>query len=128
MDYNKRYTVKRDFLGFKKDDIVRITIDMDNRIYFESKRILEELFYGNEKGRWGKDNPYPIGSKVPTYIFKPYITYVSVMVIQTPQSPFDKSNYPNDATIHSIAKRMYGNMVDMTVDNSIKELTELGVF
>ena len=51
--------IKKDFLNLFKGDIVTISTDGDRRIYFNvENRTRKVRFYGNENGKWGKDNPY----------------------------------------------------------------------
>jgi hypothetical protein len=55
-----KYIVKKDFCNLLEGDEIDITIDMDGRIYFNvSNRKQMIRYYGNDKGKWGKDNPAP---------------------------------------------------------------------
>ena len=54
--------IKKDFLNLLKGDIVTISTDSDGRIYFSiENRTRKVRFYGNENGKWNKENPYKEG-------------------------------------------------------------------
>lgn len=59
----KDIIIKKDFLNLLKGDIVTISTDGDGRIYFNvENRTNKVRFYGNENGKWDRENPYKKGN------------------------------------------------------------------
>ena len=57
-----RITIKKDFLNLIKGDVITISTDSDRRVYFTVENRTQKVrFFGNSKGKWGKDNPYREG-------------------------------------------------------------------
>ena len=58
----EKIIIKKNFLNLIKGDIISISTDSDRRIYFSVENRTQKVrLYGNEKGKWGKDNPYKKG-------------------------------------------------------------------
>ena len=65
----EKIIIKKDFLNLLKGDIVTISTDGDGRIYFDvENRTRKVRFYGNENGKWGKDNPYSKANGKPEFM------------------------------------------------------------
>ena len=65
----EKIIIKKDFLNLLKGDIVTISTDGDGRIYFNvENRTRKVRFYGNENGKWGKDNPYSKANGKPEFM------------------------------------------------------------
>ena len=52
-----KYIVLKDYLNLKENDLITVSHDMDNNIYFEvSNRYVNRHFYGNSLGKWSYHN------------------------------------------------------------------------
>lgn len=52
--------VLKDFLSLKEGDVISFSTGGSNTIYITvENREIDVPFYGNDKGRWGGDNPFP---------------------------------------------------------------------
>lgn len=122
--HNQIFIIKKDFMSFLKDDEMTVSFDGDSRIYFNVKRIQDYIFYGNENGEWGKNNPAPKSKKkfiCPPFTFKQETVSVCAMVIKCPEPPYDK----NSITQYGFPQRLSVKGEDWRVTKTLEMLESL---
>lgn len=83
-----KYLAKKDFLSIKKDDIISISRDMDGRIFLNAERKVEDVVWGNEKGKYGKENPFKQGVSYNFY-YGARTIHKEVLSLNVSQVPYD---------------------------------------
>lgn len=95
--------VLKDFLSLKKGDIISFSNNGCNIIYITvENRGIDVPFYGNDKGRWGRDNPAPKSGNNPVTDYKPNVHFKWVketlppfvlIELKMPQRPKDLTKH-----------------------------------
>lgn len=124
------YTVKKDFLSLKEGDVISFSTGSINVIYvMVYNREIDVPFYGNEKGKWGKDNPFP--KSLPDHIrdYKPNIHFMWVKKKVNPFTALELKmpDCPNDLTKHLTSLYSQHEWGQVCVRKVIEDFQKQGV-
>jgi hypothetical protein len=122
--------VLKDFLSLKEGDIISLSTGSSNTIYVTvMNREIDVAFYGNDKGRWGKDNPSPKSGNNPVIDYKPNIHFkwVKESVAPFTAMEFKMPQCPKDLTKHLMSLYSGVEWEQMCMQKIIDDLEKQGV-
>ena len=122
--------VLKDYLSLKKDDVISFTIEGSGVICIDVKnREIDVVFYGNEKGRWGKDNPAPkmFGIDSKDYIPNIHFKWVKEFVGTFTAIELKMPNIPKDLTKHLANLYNQNDWEQICIQKTIEEFKKQGI-
>jgi len=122
--------VLKDFLALKEGDIISFSTGSSNTIYITvENREIDVVFYGNDKGRWGKDNPAPKSGNNPVTGYKPNIHFkwVKEKVAPFTAIEFKMPHCPKDLTKHLMSLYSQHDWEQVCIQKIIEDFEKQGV-
>lgn len=122
--------VLKDFLALKEGDIISLTSNGYNTFYVSvDNREIDVPFYGNDKGRWGKDNPSPRSGNNPVTDYKPnvHFMWVKEKIVPFTAMEFKMPPCPRDLTKHITYMYSGDEWMQICRDKIISDLESQGV-
>ena len=123
---NMKRLVLCDFLSLKEGDIISLSTNGDKSIFVTVwNRKIDVPFYGNDKGKWSKENPCPkTQHNLHITEYKPNIHFKWVKENVPPFTvmEFKIPPVPKDLTKHVTGLYNYEEWINVNIDKIIKDL------
>ena len=121
--------VLKDFLSLKEGDIISFSRS-SNVIYVTvGNREIDVQFYGNDKGRWGKDNPCPKSGDNAAMDYKPNVHFKWVKEKVNPFTAMELKmpQCPKDLTKHLVSLFSQSEWEQVCIKKIIEDFEKQGV-
>lgn len=126
----KERLVLKDFLSLQKGDIISLYTMSDKITISVLNRTIDVPFYGNQLGRWGKENPMPKSirnASVQDSLPNVHFIWVKEKVAPFTALEFKMPNCPKDLTKHLRSLYSGAEWQNMCIQKIIDDLESQGV-
>ena len=117
-----KYIAKKDFLVIKQGDILNIHTKCGT-ITISVERLTKRVFYGNEKGKWGKDNIHKKGIDNLFMFSESIENFYDVLEFKMVGWEYDKNILPTD----ELPKRIDNRDINIFKQKCINDLILIGL-
>jgi hypothetical protein len=126
----KERLVLKDFLTLQKGDVISLYTGSNNILIEVINRTIDVPFYGNEKGRWGKENPMPKSirnASVQDSLPNVHFIWVKEKVAPFTALEFKMPHCPKDLTKHLTTLYSGAEWQKICIQKIIDDLESQGV-
>jgi hypothetical protein len=124
----ENFLVLKDFLSLKQGDVINLHISSNIIYVIVGNREIDVTFYGNDKGKWGKDNPAPkSNNSVTDYIPNIHFKWVKEKLLPFTAMEFSMPKCPKDLTKHNMYVYSGSEWERICMQKVIDDLKNYGV-